>query len=327
MSFWTDYFWRTTTVFAALLLLAGGLFTAHANPQRGVPDNLIMFGGYGDAALVVDKEECSVSVYRKLDFWELESKYPCSSGKKNGDKQHAGDKRTPNGIYRFIRAWNDKQLKRQYGTTTAKLYGSGALVTDYPNFLDFIYYRKTGNGIWLHGTRAEEPVATRGCISVRNDDLLLLRNQVVMQRTPMLVEETVRYLSKSELATERDRLLDFLERWRSSWEEGRHEEYLSLYSKDFLTRRFNYKRWVQHKTLVNQTNKRRHVRIHPLSILKANGYIEVILTQDYESSRLNSYGLKALYLRKHEDGTYRILTEIWKNLPPKQFTALNRWTQ
>jgi CheY-like chemotaxis protein len=62
-------------------------------------------------------------------------------------------------------------------------------------------------------------------------------------------------------------------------------------------------------------------------VLKANGYIEVILTQDYESSRLNSYGLKALYLRKREDGTYRILTETWKDLPPKQFTALNRWTQ
>ena len=314
-------------VLTAIFLLTGGTFTAHANQQQGIPDNLIMFGGYGDSALVVDKGECSVSVYRKLDFWELESKYPCSSGKKNGDKQHAGDERTPNGIYRFIRAWNAKQLQQQYGATTAKLYGAGALVTDYPNFLDFIYYRKTGNGIWLHGTREEEPVATRGCVSVRNDDLLLLRNQVVMQRTPMLVEETVRYLSKPELAAERDRILDFLERWRSSWEEGRNEEYLSLYSEDFLTRRFNYKRWVQHKTLVNQLNKRRYVRIHPFSILKANGYIEVILTQDYESSRLNSYGLKALYLRKREDGTYRILTETWKQLDPKQFMALNRWTQ
>ncbi|MEE2717431.1 MAG: L,D-transpeptidase family protein [SAR324 cluster bacterium] len=323
----SPFFQRTTATLAAIFLLAGGLFSASANPQRGIPDNLIMFGGYGDAALVVDKGECSVSVYRKTEVWKLESKYPCSSGKMNGDKQHEGDERTPNGIYRFIRAWNAKQLRRNYGTTAAKLYGSGALVTDYPNFLDFIYYRKTGNGIWLHGTREVEPVGTRGCVSVRNDDLLLIRNQVVMQRTPMLVEEKVRYLSPEELAAERDRILAFLERWRSSWEEGRNEEYLSLYSEDFLTRRFNYKRWVQHKTLVNRTNKRRHIRIHPLSLLKANGYIEVVLTQDYESSRLNSYGLKALYLRKREDGTYRILTETWKNLPPRQFTALNRWTQ
>ena len=73
MNFLADHFLRTITALATILLLAGGMFTADANPQRGIPDNLLMFGGYGDAALVVDKEECSVSVYRKADFWELES--------------------------------------------------------------------------------------------------------------------------------------------------------------------------------------------------------------------------------------------------------------
>jgi hypothetical protein len=194
MNFLTDHFLRTITALATILLLAGGVFTADANPQRGIPDNLLMFGGYGDAALVVDKEECSVSVYRKADFWKLESKYPCSSGKKNGDKQQAGDERTPNGIYRFIRAWNDKQLQRQYGTTTAKLYGSGALVTDYPNFLDFIYYRKTGNGIWLHGspvnTYSRPPQASEGCISLTNIDFAALDELVDIKSTPVIISVT-----------------------------------------------------------------------------------------------------------------------------------------
>ena len=54
MNFLADHFLRTITALATILLLAGGMFTADANPQRGIPDNLLMFGGYGDAALVVD---------------------------------------------------------------------------------------------------------------------------------------------------------------------------------------------------------------------------------------------------------------------------------
>ena len=72
MSMISPFFQRTTATLAAIFLLAGGLFSASANPQRGIPDNLIMFGGYGEK--VENPEDVPGAIERALHAVQVEKR-------------------------------------------------------------------------------------------------------------------------------------------------------------------------------------------------------------------------------------------------------------
>ena len=65
---------------------------------------------------------------------------PAFTGKYDGDKVSAGDRRTPIGIYNLT----------QKLSTVDPFYGPMAFVTSYPNLYDRIR-GKSGDGIWIHG--------------------------------------------------------------------------------------------------------------------------------------------------------------------------------
>src|SRR3989338_108056 len=83
-----------------------------------------------DLVIAVDKN------FRIID------KFNILLGKNSGDKEIAGDMKTPVGVYKIIAAKNDDEL--------APMYGPKAFVLNYPNALDK-KSGKTGSGIWIHG--------------------------------------------------------------------------------------------------------------------------------------------------------------------------------
>ncbi|MBF0287953.1 MAG: L,D-transpeptidase family protein [SAR324 cluster bacterium] len=290
------------------------VFIVLALPLWGqtVPDNLVLYETPGSTIILVNKSKCSLNVFQKQNYWKKVRQYECTTGKSKGDKQSEGDLKTPNGLYFLTNNWTDKELIRRYGTS-AKIYGAGAFELNYPNHLDQVLYKKNGYGIWLHGTDKELPSATRGCISTTNTDLQKIAQYISLRKTPLIIEEEITYTQKEEIQQIRLELLDFIERWRVSWESENTNHYLSFYSKIFRTHKFNYQKWKKFKRFINEQNQDRKIAINEISILKAKDIFHVEFIQDYTSTQTTDIGRKTLYIVKEDQG-YRIISETWDQL-------------
>ncbi len=238
--------------------------------------------------------------------------FPCTTGKVDGDKFREGDLKTPIGIYWLNQAWAGWELAEYFGNG-ANVYGTGAFEVSYPNYFDQVVEQKDGNGIWIHGTVKGNPIPTRGCISVSNNNFLELTQSVELGATPVIIEENVAFSTQEEIAREQQLLLGAIESWRRAWEENDLEEYLSYYSTDFLTEKWNYDNWQAHKKNVMIQNKRRRILVNDLSVLKSKNIYHVRFVQTYTSSALNDVGLKHLFLIKEADGL-KIISENWTEL-------------
>ena len=193
--------------------------------------------------------------------------FPCTTGKVYGDKFREGDLKTPIGIYRLNQAWAGWELAQYYGNG-ANVYGTGAFEVSYPNYFDQVIERKEGNGIWIHGTTKGNPIPTRGCISVSNKNFLELTRSVELGDTPVIIEEKVSFSPSEEIAREQQLLLGTIESWKRAWEANDIENYLSFYSENFITEKWNFNSWRKHKLNVNSQNSRRRILINDLSVLK-----------------------------------------------------------
>jgi murein L,D-transpeptidase YafK len=151
---------KKTGIFLVLALLIGALLSMHEDSPYKV---------------VIDKSEYTMDVYDQ-DGWL--ATYPVVFGNKNqGDKKMEGDRLTPNGSFRIT----FKKPHKEWGYF---------LLLDYPNDESYQRFKKRkltgqipksakiGNGIGIHGTRANEEYAvdkfinwTNGCVSVKYSDI------------------------------------------------------------------------------------------------------------------------------------------------------------
>lgn len=128
--------------------------------------------------LVVDKSRQRLMVLHYLGQMTLEYEYTCSTGMQPGNKQTAGDERTPEGIYFTTHRYEDRKIT---------VFGDRALHLNYPNPVDQTENRD-GSGIFIHGTnKALKPRASNGCVELRNEDLAIVASTINEQLTPVVV--------------------------------------------------------------------------------------------------------------------------------------------
>ena len=185
------------------------------------------------------------------------------------------------------------------------------------NYYDKVVERKKGHGIWIHGTIKGNPIPTRGCISVSNNNFLELTHSVKLGDTAVIIEEKVSFSPRKEIDREQQIILGAIEDWRRSWEGENTEKYLSFYSKRFLTKKWNIDSWRKHKRNVNSQNDRRRILINDLSVLKSKNIYHIRFVQTYTSAILNDVGFKQLFIVK-EDDDFKIVSENWT--PLQQFS-------
>lgn len=281
--------------------------------QRGgskIPASFISLGRFPTPyALVVEKLQHKLSVYRENQFggYEVIKTYQAVTGKKQGDKQSSGDKRTPEGIY-FITG-------KIEGDKLPPKYGPGALTLDYPNIFDQ-RLSKTGYGIWIHGveddTRIDKAFDTDGCVALKNKDWLDLEKYISPLETPVIITKEMLLLdSPKKLEEQKIAITTMLESWKKSWENSELDSYLSFYSDSFKTLGKNKKQWYQLKSNLSSYRKGKiNIEISDPKILSFEDQIFVSFLQKYESPEKEDFGRKFLYLRK-EKNEYKIISEKW----------------
>ena len=151
-----------------------------------------------------------------------------SVGKAGVGKEAEGDLRTPMGVYYVTNSIAPKLLK--------DFYGSGALPINYPNPLD-LRRGKTGSGIWLHGTPpnqyARAPRASDGCVVLANPDLEYVLSNVEIRDTPVVIAQSINWVSPQTIKHEATAFEAVLQSWRKAKSSGDLAGTMRFYASDF----------------------------------------------------------------------------------------------
>lgn len=111
-----------------------------------------------------------------------------SVGLNGVNKTREGDGKTPLGVY-FIQ-------RNLPGEGLPDLFGVGALTLNYPNAIDLMR-KKTGSGIWLHGTPsaqyARAPESTDGCVVLSNPEMNRLLQLPDLRMTPVVLADQLEW--------------------------------------------------------------------------------------------------------------------------------------
>ena len=276
-------------------------------PADYVPRYLLQMHPEQKHAVVVDTQKSRLYLYQNDQGTpRFVADYYITQGKLGADKAREGDKKTPIGVYHVTSSLPRKKL--------TDFYGSGAFPINYPNEWDKRQGRN-GHGIWLHGTPSDTfsrpPRASDGCVVLANQDLDSLSKSLQIGLTPVIISNSIEWLSLDDWQSERSSLLKNVEEWRQDWESRNVDQYARHYSHKFKADGHGYKDWIEQKRKVNAGKSWIKVGTGNISMFRNPGkeeYVVVTFEQDYRSSNLSGQMKKRQYWIK-ESGRWKIVFE------------------
>jgi murein L,D-transpeptidase YafK len=216
------------------------------------------------------------------------------TGENSGDKWIEGDGKTPIGSYKLQYFLKDNQID--------DYYGSLAYPTNYPNSYDQ-YLGKSGHGIWIHGlpkNKTIEKFDTKGCIALKNGDLIKFHNLIDYKKSILFIDENeLPTTDKKEIFI----ILKSLMEWRYAWKYNDLDRYLSFYNKDSFKKenRYGYSYFKSIKKNIFKRNDEKSIKISDIKIIpypnsQNKKIFKLCFYEEYKSSRFNFTGRKELYL-------------------------------
>jgi len=288
-------------------------FADKIDGTSGYPFDILMVNDNIYTVFLVDKARSRLFVYQRADDGQLvrvADEYVVT-GAKGGDKKARGDKKTPNGVYRFTSIRHDPALRAKYGPVVFPI--------DYPNALDKLH-GKTGDGIWMHGYPENKtrrpPQDTRGCFALPNPVLKQMEAYVKPGKTWVVIGENFKFVEREQQADLLASIQSSIQNWEHDWESLDANAYLSHYHPKFRSGKYDLKRWKSYKKRVNSPKKYIQVNLENMAIIHDptpwhDGEMVVVeFKQGYESSNYSDSGNKRLYLtRSDADAPWQILIE------------------
>jgi murein L,D-transpeptidase YafK len=275
-----------------------------------VPDPLVSLGSENgaDYAILVEKDTQLLMLYEYKDALSLIHEFNCSTGEVAGRKQKSGDRKTPEGIYFFTKAFEEKDL--------GPIYGTGAFVMDYPNFLD-LKFNRGGHNIWLHGSdKPIKPMDSNGCVVLNNDDLEVLSQYIRLNRTPIIIsQELVMVPAEMQLAS-KNSLVEFLDSWKTAFLEGDWAKFNTFYSELPGGLYTLQKVWDWVRTTWQDEGIPFDIRLQDLALLQGNPCVVALFDQViHVNHQAKVVGTKKIFLE--EDGeTWKIVGEMYQPSDP-----------
>lgn len=274
-----------------------------------VPASLVDMGRH-EHAMVTDMQAGRLYLYRNVDGSpELIRDYYLTVGSEGYGKEVEGDNKTPIGVYSIN--------QHIAGSELPDLYGKGAYPVDYPNTYDRALNR-TGYGIWLHGTPsntyARAPWASEGCFVLSNEDLVDIEQFIdVEERTPVVLAESIEWVSKEALAKRRALLTQTINEWKEDWESLDTQAYLRHYSRDYFDfGTSDFEPWAKRKHALNDAKTFVQVDVSIDSLFLYPGTKDMFVvryTQNYLSNNFAGSSQKQQYWQRNTDGRWQIVHE------------------
>ena len=280
-----------------------------AAPEQ-LPDVIIPFepGDGTEYIIVVEKETQRLLLYANDGkLVRLLHGMDCSTGKAKGRKLREGDLKTPEGVYFFIKKFEDKEL--------APIYGTGAFPTDYPNLLDQAADR-TGSEIWIHGTdRPLEQRDSSGCVALVNTKLEEIGKYITLNRTPIIIADRLSYGPANANIKTGDEILRLLSEWKNALDKGTYHDYLKSYDAEYLPDIFWWTEWNKVRKRIRKAGKSLSLDLKRI-VMARHKDIHVALAEQSVNFSGNdvSAGIRKFFLRKSGDA-FKIIGEEYQGLP------------
>jgi len=243
-------------------------------PEGSLPSQFLKISPQARTAIAVDAAKSRLYLFTNgRGGLKLTADYYVSVGKAGTIKSQEGDQRTPLGVYYITSNLDTKTLN--------EFYGAGALPLNYPNILD-IKRGKSGGGIWLHGTPAQNfarpPRSTDGCLVLSNPDLLALIRQVSVGATPVVVSSQLVWKPEAQLQTQAQPFESALKAWREAKQAGDVNRVLGFYTPDFASYGKNLEQYIPQIRSEVKASKGRAIELKDLSYLHWSDSAETMVT-------------------------------------------------
>lgn len=281
--------------------------------SRGLtqPNLLVELSQTQRHVLFVDTAKSRLYVYQKNADETLKylADYYVTIGKNGIGKKDQGDKRTPIGVY-----FASKKLNRPL----PDLYGDAAYPLNYPNEIDN-YERKSGFGIWIHGTPSDTysrpPRASDGCVVLSNPDMKALQAILQGGNTPVVIGVNFQWTNPHALKAQdvvKAELRTALEQWRKDWVSQDTEAYLSHYAPDFFYSEGRLQKWSGYKRQIQATKPKVAVNLTDVSMFTYPNSTRQMVVMDFEQEFISPALRNVMKKRQYwvqENGQWKILYE------------------
>lgn len=252
--------------------------------------------------------------------WQVVREFDIAIGQQQGQKVHAGDKKTPEGQY-FI-------LGRKERAELNEIYGPLAYVLNYPNEED-VKAGRTGQGIWIHGTDPDSmPLETRGCLEMKNSDLSslskLLRRGIGIPVLIIYNDSLVKPASAPDFVTcaaRQKTIIDnytkttalfqkFIIDWKTAWETKKFDAYASFYdTAQFKGQGLDWNGWKERKLHTFDLYDTIAITINDIMITDYSETSTIVkFYQLYRTNLNKNDNAKKLHLQKVND-YWKIISE------------------
>lgn len=254
------------------------------------------------------------------DAWKNIETFSILVGGNEGQKMTEGDKRTPEGTYFIVGRKESEELNA--------IYGPLAYVLNYPNEDDRKAGR-TGQGIWIHGTREDTTrEATRGCVVLDNKNILTLSRYLQLGigtpvlivntpdlKEPRLLPNTAQLLSLhrrivEEYAVRQNEFKEIVGQWKQAWESRNIDTYGRFYDAErFSGDGMRWDAWRDKKEKIFKALSKINVGVDKICVSEFSESTSVVLfMQRYETEALHLQRPKKLSFAK-SDGQWKIIKE------------------
>ncbi len=242
-------------------------------PAGAIPAQFLTLSPRNRHAIAIDASRARLYLFENSAAgMKLVADYYISVGKSGIEKSAEGDLRTPLGVYFITSNLDPKTLK--------EFYGAGALPINYPNPYD-ARRGKTGSGIWLHGTPPTQfsraPKATDGCVVLANPDLERIIGTVEVRTTPVVIAQTLTWVTPQSVQPDTRRFEEVLQAWRSAKASGDAARTLSFYALDFSSNGKNLAEWTPALRAELDKARGRDIELKDLSLLRWSDTAETMV--------------------------------------------------
>lgn len=289
--------------------------------ENMIPDVLLKVSASQKQVIVIDEEESRAHVFRNDGFGlSLVEDYFATFGRNGAAKTVEGDGRTPTGVYFITSRLNPLGLD--------DLYGDGALPLNYPNELDQLLGR-TGYGIWLHGvpndTYNRPLYATQGCIALVNSNIVDLYNTPNIQNTPVIITQSINWVSVEETAALKEQLLDRVEEWRIASASGGINKYDGFYSSSFSDGVLDNSAGIEEKGISAISSSEDSLELSDISLYRYPGD-ENLVVASFDQNFSSPIGSEVSRIRQYwtleAEGVWKILHEGTGEYEPVHFKGI-----
>ena len=155
---------------------------------------------------------------------------------------------------------------------------------------------------------------SKGCVVLRNNNLKKVETEIKLNKSFLIINNSLTILEQKEFSEKKQTVIDWVEKWKTTWQSQELDQYIKLYSDQFSAPpHYNKKNWLEHKIRLKEQYKFVKIELGSSHIFNQKNQYVLRFVQNYESDGHKDRGIKTLYV-VNENGEFKILREEWISL-------------